>query len=271
MGDSLNYPFEAPPAPEQAIEVVPGVYWLRLPLPFALDHINVWLLDDGDGWVLVDTGVGLDQTREHWESLAGSVLQGRPINRIVVTHYHPDHLGQAAWLSGVHDAPVYITDGEMAMARLLHGMPDEDAGARLAELYRRHGLDPERVEALHRRGNTYRRLVPEIPAQHITLGEGDGIDIGGRRWQILVGRGHAPEHACLYSDSDEQPVLIAGDQVLPTISSNVSVRPGAEHEDPLGDFLESLERLAELPDLRIPGCCRPTAGYSKVWRPVAVG
>lgn len=247
MSDSLKYPFDAPPQPEQTIEVAPGVHWLRLPLPFALDHINVWLLDDGDGWVLVDTGVGLDQTREYWQALAVGALKGRPINRILVTHYHPDHLGQAAWLSRFHDAPVHITDGEMALARRLHGLPDDEAGTRLADLYERHGLDEERVEALRRRGNTYRRLVPEVPAQHITLKEGDGIDIGDRHWQVIVGRGHAPEHACLFSDSIGQPLLISGDQVLPKISSNISVRPDAEHEDPLGDFLDSLQRLARLP------------------------
>lgn len=247
MSDPLDYPFKTPPEPEQALEVAPGIHWLRLPLPFALDHINVWLLEDGDGWTLVDTGVGLDQTREYWEAIAGGALQGRPINRIIVTHYHPDHLGQAAWLSERHDASVHITDGEMALARKLHAMPEADAGSRLADLYRRHGLAAERAQALEHRGNSYRRLVPRIPGQHITLSEGDGIDIGGRRWEVLVGRGHAPEHACLYSESDDRPVLISGDQVLPRISSNVSVRPDAEDEDPLGDFLDSLRRLAGLP------------------------
>lgn len=247
MSDPLDYPFKTPPEPEQALEVAPGIHWLRLPLPFALDHINVWLLEDGDGWTLVDTGVGLDQTREYWEALAGGALRGRPIKRIIVTHYHPDHMGQAAWLSERHDASVYITEGEMALARQLHAMPEADAGTRLADLYRRHGLPAERAQALARRGNSYRRLVPRIPGQHITLSEGDGIDIGGRRWQVLIGRGHAPEHACLYSESEGHPILIAGDQVLPRISSNVSVRPGAEDEDPLGDFLDSLQRLAALP------------------------
>ncbi|MBA1148329.1 MBL fold metallo-hydrolase [Ectothiorhodospiraceae bacterium WFHF3C12] len=246
MSQSLNYPFPEPPAEGATLEVAPGIHWLRLPLPFALDHINVWLLEDGDGWTLVDTGLGTDQTREHWQAVAGLVLDGQPVRRIVVTHYHPDHIGQAAWLAETHDAVVHLTDGEMAHARRVHGMADEEAGARLAELFAHHGLDTDRANALRQRGNTYRRLVPRIPDRHVTLGDGDTLAIGDRHWRVVVGRGHSPEHACLYSESGDQPVLIAGDQVLPKISSNVSVRPEAEHEDPLGEFLASLERLGAL-------------------------
>lgn len=247
MSHSLNYPFSEPPAAGGTLEVMPGIHWLRLPLPFALDHINVWLLEDGDGWTLVDTGLGVDETREHWRTIAENVLDGRPIHRIIVTHYHPDHIGQAAWLADVHDAGVHITDGEMAHARRVHGMADEEAGGRIAELFEQHGLDADRVSAVRGRGNSYRRLVPRIPSQHTTLRDGDEVVIGERHWRIIVGRGHAPEHACLFSDSGDQPVLIAGDQVLPKISSNVSARPEAPHEDPLGDFLASLDRLGALP------------------------
>lgn len=248
MSDPLTYPFEAPPADSTSLEVAPGVFWLRLPLPFALDHINVWLLADGDGWTLVDTGIGLPEAREHWEGLIDTVLQGRPLRRIIVTHYHPDHIGQAAWLAGQFDAPVHITEEERATAAELLAMPEDEAGGRLADLFERHGLDAERTAALRERGNTYRRLVPAIPRQHSRLREGDEIEIGARRWRIIIGRGHAPEHACLFSEGPGQPLLISGDQVLPRISSNISVRPGAEGQDPLGGFLASLRRLSGLPE-----------------------
>jgi len=248
MSDPLTYPFTAPPADAATLEVAPGVFWLRLPLPFALDHINVWLLDDRDGWTLVDTGVGLAEGRDLWRGLFETALGGRPLRRIIVTHYHPDHIGQAAWLAERFDAPVHITETEMATASELVAMPENEAGERLADLFERHGLDAERAGRLRTRGNTYHRLVPAVPEQHSRLSEGDEIDIGARRWRIIIGRGHAPEHACLFSEGPGQPLLISGDQVLPRISSNISVHPGAEDQDPLGDFLASLRRLSDLPE-----------------------
>lgn len=248
MSDALSYPFPEPPPQLKTLEVVPGIHWLRLPLPFALDHINVWLLADVDGWTLVDTGVGLDQTREHWQGLFDGALDGRPLKRIVVTHYHPDHIGQAAWLAEYFGLPVHVTKGEMDNAVKLHGLPDEEAGGRLAALFEQHGLSTEQAQQLRRRGNTYRKLVPSLPVQHVRLSEGDELAVGERQWRILIARGHAPEHACLYSDGPGGPVLIAGDQVLPRISSNVSVHPDAEDEDPLGEYLASLERFGQLPE-----------------------
>ena len=246
MSQALHFPYEHPPATGHALEVAPGIHWLRLPLPFALDHINVWLLEESDGWTLVDTGIGLAEMRDTWEATFGSVLEGRPIRRIVVTHYHPDHIGQAAWLARHFGAPVFITAGEIAAARLIQGLDDAEAGRRIADLYRLHGLDAERADALERRGNAYRKVVAELPEAVEIIADGDRLELGGRRWEVIVGRGHAPEHACLASEDGE--LLISGDQVLPRISSNVSVRPGAEGEDPLADYLESLERLRRVPE-----------------------
>ena len=245
MTQQLDYPFERPPESGETLLVAPGIHWLRMPLPFALDHINLWLLEEDGGWTLVDTGIGLPEMRETWRGLFGSVLEGRPIRRIVVTHYHPDHIGQAAWLARHFDAPVYVTAGEIGAARAIHALDNAEAGRRIAELYRRHGLEPARAKTLERRGNSYRRLVLDLPDRVEIIADGDNLTLGGRRWEVIVGRGHAPEHACLASEDGE--VLISGDQVLPRISSNVSVRPGAEDADPLGDYLYSLDRLARLP------------------------
>jgi glyoxylase-like metal-dependent hydrolase (beta-lactamase superfamily II) len=242
----LHFPIPNLPAAGERLAVAEGVYWLRFPLPFALDHINLWLLEDGDGWLLVDTGLGGADTRELWLRSAPTLLQGRPIRRIVVTHYHPDHIGQAAWLARHFQARVYMTAGEWELARAIQTASDADTGEDFARLFGRHGLDAERVEGLRRRGNPYRRGVPELPERVEPLKEGDVLEVGGRRWQVLIGRGHAPEHACLYCA--EAGLLISGDQVLPKISSNVSVRPREPEADPVGEFLDSLRALAALPE-----------------------
>lgn len=241
---ALHYPL-ALPAPGESLPVAPGVHWLRLPLPFALDHINLWLLEDGDGWLLVDTGLGGEHTQALWRRYEQGVLAGRPVRRILVTHYHPDHIGQAAWLAQRWSAPVLITAGEWALARSIFESDDAAAGAAFAQLFARHGLDAGRSEALRERGNAYRRGVAALPEAVELVAEGDTLQIDGRRWQIIVGRGHAPEHACLFCP--ELDLLISGDQVLPRISSNVSVRPSDPGADPVGEFLASLRRLAELP------------------------
>ncbi|RFA31367.1 hypothetical protein CAI21_01735 [Alkalilimnicola ehrlichii] len=246
MNTRLRYPFPEPPAPLQTILVAPGVHWLRLPLPFALDHINLWLLEDDNGeWTLVDCGIGLDDVKALWRRLFDEVLAGKPLKRIIVTHYHPDHIGLADWLSQHFAAPVLMTAGEHAMACSIHRRNGDESGERIAELFLAHGLDAERAEQLRRRGNPYRKVVSAIPTPAQILHDGDRLRIGAEEWQVVVGRGHAPEHACLYCE--RLGVLISGDQILPRISSNVSFRPGEEGANPLADFLDSLDKLMSLP------------------------
>lgn len=244
MSDDLYYPFAEPPSLGGTLTVAPGIRWLRMGLPFALDHINLWLLEDGDGWTLVDCGIGLPEARDVWERVIEQELNGRPIRRIIVTHFHPDHIGQAAWLAERFGVDVHMTEGEWAVASESHGRSDAAAAEHLVALYRRHGLDAERADGLRGRGNSYRALVPDLPPPPRRLAEGDEIEIGADRWRVMIGRGHAPEHACLYCA--ERGLLIAGDQILPTISSNVSAN-GKEDEDPLGYFLDSCRRFGALP------------------------
>lgn len=246
MSDGLQYPWAEAPAAGHWRDVAPGVRWLRLPLPFALDHINVWLLADGDGWTLVDTGIGYAKIQPIWQQLFDTALEGRPLRRIVVTHYHPDHVGQAAWLSRQFDAPVCMAEEEFALARRLLNASDEEHGARVAEMMAANGLEGELLDGLRRRGNGYRRMVPTLPASVTVLGDGDVLEIGERRWRMIVGRGHSPEHLCLASESGD--LLISGDQVLPRITSNISMHSGQEHLDPLGQYLDSLARLSALPE-----------------------
>ena len=97
--EKLRFPFQQPPAAGQLSEIAPGILWLRLPLPFRLNHINIFLIDDGDGWAVVDTGIANKVTREIWEALAAGPLARRRLTRLIVTHFHPDHIGLAGWLA----------------------------------------------------------------------------------------------------------------------------------------------------------------------------
>lgn len=246
MPAAIHYPDLKIPAPaKMRVEVAAGVYWLRFPLPFALDHINLWLLDDGDRWTLVDTGIGLDDIRSLWQQAFQDCLDGRPLGRIIVTHYHPDHLGQAAWLSEQFSVPVLMTQGESATASRIHRTGSQESGQILAGLFASHGLDSHRLSRLATQGNRYRHLVPKLPMATTPVRDGQTLEIGGRVWRIMVGHGHSPEHAALFCP--ELDVLISGDQILPSITTNISVGPADPEGDPLAAYLDSLELLEALP------------------------
>ncbi len=244
---AADYVFaEAIPAPGESIEVVPGIRWIRMPLPFALDHINLWLLEDGDGWTLVDTGFGVEATWRLWEQHFAGTMQGRPVKNVVVTHYHPDHLGSAAWLVGRTGAPFWMTSGEFLSGHAAH---DDTAGFDRPtgiEFFRRNGLDTSGFPEKMRTGNGYRRGVPEIPKQYRRMMHGDKLSIGGRDWEVITVFGHAPEHAALYCEAAN--VLISGDQVLPRITTNVGVWGNQPEGNPLALFLDSLGRFGHLRD-----------------------
>ena len=242
---SPEYPYAEPPAPGSTIEVAPGVHWLRMALPFQLDHINLWLLEDGDGWLQVDTGLGNAPTRALWEKIFADKIGAKPLRRVLVTHYHPDHAGNAAWLCERFDAPLWMTRGEFLT---VHAARNSTAGytteAQL-ELFRANGLDDARGAELLLRGGLYRSMVPDFPVSHRRLFEGERVTAGARDWQVMLGYGHAPEHASLYCAALN--VLISGDMLLPRISTNVAVRPIDPHSNPLRLFLESIRRYRELP------------------------
>jgi len=243
--DSLEFPHAQPPEPGTVLQVAPGIHWLRLPLPFALDHINLWLMEDGAGWTLVDTGLGNRATRDLWKSCFDTVLAGKPIQRIVVTHYHPDHAGNAAWLCERFNATLWMTRGEfLTVHSVLHGVASFSAAASSA-LFRANGIEPAMAAALNARGDLYSKLVPAFPAQHRRLMEGTRVTLGGQEWRVIIGHGHAPEHASLYCERSN--VLISGDMLLPRISTNVAVRPIDPQSNPLRLFLESIRRYRDLP------------------------
>ena len=241
----LRFPHAEPPAAGSVREVAPGVYWLRMPLPFALNHINLWLLRDGQGWTAVDCGIALDDTRAHWVNIFNQVLGSAGLTRVLVTHYHPDHFGNAAWLTQRFGAPMWMTEAEYLTAHAQYGgMPGFGSEA-TAALFSEHGLDAQRSGNTSARGNSYRKVVGEPPTRFVRMIDGDDIDIGANTWRVIMGYGHAPEHAALYCKT--LGVLISGDMLLPKISTNISVWPIKPEGDPLRLFLRSIDRFKELP------------------------
>ncbi|GAA3996031.1 MBL fold metallo-hydrolase [Comamonas faecalis] len=239
----LHYPFEPPAADASVVEVAPGILWARIAMPIALDHINVYLLQDGDGWTVVDTGLHTEATRQTWEQLAARHLQGLPIRRLVCTHSHYDHAGQAAWMVERFGAELWMSFGEYYMLRGFYGPPPEPLPAHTLRFYQRAGMAGEQIERVFA---SLRRdpFMPPVPDSFVRLRHGDRLRIGARDWQVIVGEGHSPEHVCLYDAQDR--ILIAGDQLLPRITSNVLVMPVEPEADPLRLWLASLERLAPL-------------------------
>ena len=257
----LTYPFSDPPGPGEAVEIAPDVRWMRLAMPIALDHINVYAMRDGDGWAVVDTGLNLPASRDEWDRLLAGPLEGRTVTQVICTHLHPDHIGLAGWLCRRFDAPLVMTRLEYVMARMLIADTGRPAPEEGADFYRAAGWDEAQLESYRSGYGGFGKAVAELPAGYVRMREGDRLSIGGREWRVVVGEGHSPEHACLWREDDG--LVLGGDQILPKISSNVSVWPTEPDADPLGDWLVSLERMKQvLPDdvLVLPSHGEPFRG-----------
>lgn len=240
---AIEFPFSAPQPDGEAVTIAPGLLWLRMPMPMQLDHINVYLLRDTDGWFVVDTGLNTGKTRALWEEVAARHFDGLALKGVICTHFHYDHAGLAAWLSERFDAPLYMTHGEYFTMRSLGGPPPEPLPEPLVQFYRRAGMPVERIERMF--GGLRRDpFMPPQPQAFRRLRGGDVLAIGGREWTVVIGEGHSPEHACLYCAAER--ILIAGDQLLPRITSNVLVSSIEPEANPLQLWLDSLDRLAAL-------------------------
>ena len=245
----LTYPWGRAinPAPGQPEQIAEGVYWVRFPMPMSLDHINLWLLADGDGWTVVDTCLNLDSARQLWEHVFGSVMAGRPITRVICTHMHPDHVGLAGWLTERFGAELWMSREEFLMCRAMVGDTGRPAPEVALRFYRAAGYDKEQLAFYQGKFGNFGRAIYPLPESFRRLADLETITIGGRYWQVIVGSGHSPEHAALYCPALK--LLISGDQVLPRITPNVSVFPTEPSGDPLHEWLSSSARIREiLPD-----------------------
>jgi glyoxylase-like metal-dependent hydrolase (beta-lactamase superfamily II) len=239
----ITFPWEEPPGAGEALEVAPGVLWMRMPLPMALDHVNVYALDDGDGWTLIDTGMDTRKTRGLWQALLAGPLAGRPVRRLLGTHHHPDHIGLAGWFMAEHGARLVTSRTAYLMARMM--TLDEQARpvAETLDYWRGAGMDPAVLEKrAGERPFNFADIVAPIPLGYRRLVEGDSFSAGGRDWQVRMGGGHAPEHVTLWSA--DGTLVFGGDQLLPAISPNIGVYATEPEGDPLAEWLEACERLA---------------------------
>lgn len=239
----LTYPFEQAPDAGSVREIVPGLLWLRMPLPMALDHINLYLLEDFDGWWVIDTGIALGPTQALWEQVFTRVFKDKPIKAVLSTHHHPDHIGMAGWLCERWRVPFYITEAEYFTGLAFSRTTQEHYSWTTEQNMLRSGYSPEQIAQSRADFGGFGAIITPMPTAYRRLVDGSFLSINGNRWQVVVGRGHSPEHACLYSGALN--ILISGDQVIPRITSNISVS-GAEPEgNPLKDWLKSLERFLE--------------------------
>ncbi len=239
-----DYPFAEPPEPGTVLEVADGVLWVRMPLPFSLKWINLWALADGDGWTIVDTGIPTPDTKAHWRTLFAGALGGKPVTRVIVTHMHPDHVGLAGWMTRKFQCPLWMTQLEYLTCRVLVADTGRDAPEAGVDFYRAAGWAQEELDRYVERFGGFGRAVTQLPDAYHRLTDGQELDIGGRTWRVVTGSGHSPHHACLWCE--ELNVFISGDQILPRISSNVSVFPTEPEANPLQNWLDSCAKLRDL-------------------------
>ncbi len=261
MPKTLEFPFSKPPMIGEAIEVRPGIFWARLALPFRLDHVNIYLIEDGAGLALIDTGIDNKASRAAWEALLVLALRGRKLTRIIATHFHPDHIGLAGWLCERFDLQLAMSQTEYLISLNIRLDPQALRSEPYRSFYRSHGLSAEGTEILLGHGLNYLRMVSTPPRTFLRLVAEEKVKIGSREFEVMTGAGHSPEQVMLYSAADN--LILSGDQILAKISPNVSVEAMDPDGDPLGLYLRSLEKLkATLPEdvLVLPGHNLPFVG-----------
>lgn len=257
----IQYEFDTKPEAGATQEIADGVHWLRMPLPFALDHINLWLFRDNGKWVIVDSGIGTDFSKNIWREVFTGAMCGDPASHVVVTHLHPDHVGCAGWLTEYFDVDLWMTREEYMLCRILVGDTGRAAPEEGIDFYKAAGFGEEAIANYRRMFGMFGRYVSPLPEAYRRLRDGMTGPVGDRDWEVVVGRGHSPEHACFYSE--EFDLFVSGDQVLPSISANVSVYPTEPEANPLRDWIESLRAMkSRIPEdvLVLPAHGKPFRG-----------
>jgi glyoxylase-like metal-dependent hydrolase (beta-lactamase superfamily II) len=245
MTQEIKFLTEHIPEPGEVYEILSGIQWIRMPLPFRLNHINLWMIEEENGWVLIDTGINDNRTKSLWREIFVRTLNGKPLSRLICTHAHPDHIGLGGWIHDKYGAALLITRGEWNFGRLFStgNMKNRDS---YREYFLRIGCSEADVENYGAHIMTADQLYCDVPQQFDRICDGSTITISGQIWEVIIGLGHSQEHACLYCS--ELGILIAGDQVLPKITPTIMVHPYEPEANPLADFLESNEKLRMLPD-----------------------
>lgn len=243
---SLRFPFEdAPKIDGELIDVAPGIKWLRMALPLALNHINLYLIRDREGWMIVDTGIATEKTRGLWRTIVEEKLAGDRITGVICTHFHFDHAGLAGWLTEWLRVPLYMSYGEYYTLRVVAAERGENLPWEHEEFFQRAGFPAAALEEVMAVVRMAGDLVTPPPASFRRLRQGERLTIGDREWELHVGEGHSPEHMLLHCPQDN--LLIAGDQLLPRITSNVGVMPSEPEADLLAYWFATLDSLARLP------------------------
>ena len=257
----LTVPFETMPDFGEMIEIADGILWPCIPLPYRLDHVNIYFLRDGDGWAVIDTGIRTEEAIGIWEAIFAGPMRGARITRVIVTHAHPDHIGLAGWMCARFDAPLLTSFSTYMGCQVISQGRSETATRHSFDFYRSHGMSEELASLVAIRGNEYLNRVTPLPLEFLRLVMADVIEIGTRSFRVMTGEGHAQEQVMLYCEDEK--LLFSADQVIERISPNISVFEGDPHGDPLGHFLRSLRLMrSELPDdvLVLSGHRRPFYG-----------
>ena len=239
--NGLSYPVENRPNPGELVEVGPGIFWLRMPLPISLNHINLWLLEEQDGWTIVDTGMATEETKALWEEIFSTYLNSKPVTRVIVTHMHFDHLGLAGWLVEKWGATLCMSRAEYLSSRVILEEIKADPPESTVAFFKAAGVDEKILDDFKLRFNDRANFASPLPSHYRRLHDNEVLQIGSLQWAVVMGEGHSPEHACLLCKSLN--ILIAGDQILPRITPNISVRPDEPGANPLQSWLDTCEYL----------------------------
>jgi len=239
--NGLSYPFDNRPNPGELIEVGPGIFWVRMPLPISLNHINLWMLEEQDGWTLIDTGMATEDTKALWEEIFSTHLNSKPVKQVIVTHMHFDHLGLAGWLVEKWGATLCMSRTEYLSSRVIINEIKSDPPEATVAFFRAAGVEESILDEFKVRFNNRSDFVSPLPSHYKRLTDNQVLQIGSLQWTVIIVEGHSPEHICLHCKSLN--IMIAGDQILPRISPNISVRPDEPRANPLHNFLRSCESL----------------------------